>query len=90
MLLKAKRIDNLERKVNEYKNKAVVGYLKSKGYDCNETRKSMIKVNRVLKSKYQKVIIESENERLSRLGAYYTWEAYVKVKIIDTITGNEV
>lgn len=50
----------------------------------------MIKVNRVLKSRYQKVIIESENERVSRLGAYYTWEAYVKVKIIDTITGDEV
>lgn len=80
----------MERKVNEYKNKVVVEYLKSKGYDCNETRKSMIKVNRVLKSRYQKVIIESENERVSRLGAYYTWEAYVKVKIIDTITGDEV
>lgn len=30
MLLKAKKIDNLERKVNEYKNKAVIRYLKLK------------------------------------------------------------
>lgn len=90
MLIKAKRIDNLERKVSEYKNKIVVRYLKSRGYECNETRKSMIKTNNLLKNKGQRVVIEKENERLSRLGAYYTWEAYIKVKIIDTITGKEV
>lgn len=90
MLIKAKRIDNLEKKVSEYKNKVVVKYLKSKGYECNETRKSMIKVNNILKTKGQRVVIEKENERLSRLGAYYTWEAYIKVKIVDIITGKEV
>lgn len=90
MLIKAKRIDNLEKKVSEYKNKVVVGYLKSKGYECNESRRSMIKVNNLLKTKGQRVVIEKENERLSRLGAYYTWEAYIKVKIIDIITGKEV
>ncbi len=90
MLLKSKKIDNLERKVNEYKNKVVVKYLKSKGYECNELRKSMIKVNNVLKSKGQRVVIEKENEILSRLGACYTWEAYIKVKIVDMITGKEV
>lgn len=90
MLIKAKRIDNLERKVSEYKNKVVIRYLKSKGYECNESRKSMIKVNNILKTKGQRVVIEKENERLSRLGAYYTWEAYIKVKIIDIITGKEV
>lgn len=90
MLIKAKRMDNLERKVSEYKNKVVIRYLKSKGYECNETRKSMIKVNNLLKSKGQRVVIEKENERLSRLGAYYTWEAYIKVKIVDVITGKEV
>ena len=90
MLIKAKRIDNLERKVDEYKNKIVVSYLKSVGYECDESRKSMIKVNNLLKSKGQRVVIEKENERLSRLGAYYTWEAYINVKIIDIITGKEV
>lgn len=90
MMLKAKRIDNLERKVSEYKNKVVVRYLKSKGYECNESKKSMIKVNNILKTKGQRVVIEKENERLSRLGAYYTWEAYIKVKIVDIITGKGV
>lgn len=90
MLIKAKRIDNLEKKVSEYKNKVVVTYLKSKGYECNETNKCMIKVNNILKAKGQRVVIEKQNERLSRLGAYYTWEAYIKVKIIDIVTGKEV
>ncbi|MCI8411948.1 MAG: hypothetical protein HFJ40_05920 [Clostridia bacterium] len=90
MLIKAKRIDNLEKKVSEYKNKAVIKYLNSKGYECNESIKSMRKVNSLLKSEMKKVVIDIQNERLSRIGAYYTWEAYIKVKIIDTITGKEV
>lgn len=90
MLIKAKRIDNLEKKVSEYKNKVVVRYLKSRGYECDESRKSMIKVNNLLKNKGQRVVIEKENEKLSRLGAYYTWEAYIKVKIIDVITRKEL
>ncbi len=90
MLVKAKKMDNLERKVSEYKNKVVVRYLKSRGYECSESRKSMIKVNNLLRGKGQRVVIESENERISRLGAYYTWEAYIKVKIVDIITGKEV
>lgn len=90
MLVKAKKIDNLERKVTEYKNNVVVKFLKSKGYECSETRKDMIKINNLLKSKGQRVVIEKENERLSRLGAYYTWDAYIKVKIVDIITGKEV
>lgn len=90
MLIKAKRIDNLERKVAEYKNKLVVKLLKSRRYECNESRKSMIKVNNLLKGKGQRVVIESQNEKISRLGAYYTWEAYIKVKIVDIITGKEV
>ena len=90
MLIKSKRIDNLQSKVTEYKNKIVVRYLKSRGYECSESRKSMIKVNNLLKSKGQRVIIEKENERLSRLGAYYTWEAKITVKIVDVITGKEM
>lgn len=90
MLIKAKRIDNLEKKVSEYKNKLVIKYLNSKGYECTDSRISMIKVNRLLKSKGQRVVIEKQNEHLSRLGAYYTWEAYIKVKIVDIVTGKEV
>lgn len=90
MLIKAKRIDNLEKKVSEYKNRLVVKYLNLKGYECDSSRKSMIEINNLLKSKGQRVVIEKENERLSRLGAYYTWEAYVRVKIVNIITGKEV
>lgn len=90
VLIRAKRIDNLEKKISEYKNKIVVRYLKSKGYECNETRKSMVKINNLLKLKMQRVVIESQNEKLSRLGACYTWEACIRVKIVDIITGKEV
>lgn len=90
MLIKAKRIDNLQSKVSEYKNKQVVKYLKLRGYECDTSRRSMVKVNNLLKSEMKRVVIESQNEKLSRLGAYYTWESYIKVKIIDVITGKEV
>lgn len=89
MLIKAKRMDNLELKVSEYKNKMVVKYLNLKGYKCDGSRISMIHVNNLLKSKNQRVVIEKQNERISRLGSYYIWEAYIKVKIVDTITGKE-
>lgn len=90
MLLKAKRMDTLKIKVSDYKNKVVVEYLKSKGFECTSSRRSMIKVNNLLKAKGQKVVIECQNEILSRLGTYYTWEAYIKVKIVDIITGKEM
>lgn len=90
MLIRAKRIDNLERKVSEYKNKVVVRYLNSKGYFCNTSKKSMRNVNTILKSKNQKVMLNIENEKLLKIGSYYTWDAYVRVKIIDIITGKEV
>ena len=90
MLIKAKRIDNLQSKVSEYKNRQVVKYLQLKGYECDTSRKSMIKANNLLKSEMKRIVIESRYERLSRLGAYYTWEAEIKVKIVDRITGKEV
>lgn len=90
MLIKAKRTDKLQSKVNEYKNKAVIRYLVSKGYECNNTKESMIRINNLLKNKGQKVIIETKNERLSKIGVYYTYEANVIVKIVDTIIGKEV
>lgn len=90
MFIKAKRIDNLQSKVLEYKNKQVVKYLKLRGHECDLSRKSMIKVNSLLKAEMKKVVIDIQDERLSRLGAYYTWEAYIKVKIVNIITGKEV
>lgn len=90
MMLKAKRIENLQSKVSEYKNRQVVKYLRLRGYECNTSKKSMIKVNNLLKSKMKRIVIESKYERLSRLGSYYTWEAEIKVKIVDRITGKEV
>lgn len=90
MLIKAKRLDNLELKVSSYKNRVVVNYLNSKGYKCDGSKISMVKVNNLLKSKGQRVVITKEDERISRLGSYYTWEAKIKVKIIDTITMEEV
>lgn len=90
MLIRAKRIDNLERKVSEYKNKVVVRYLNSKGYFCNISKGSMKNVNTILNSKNQKVMLNIENEKFSKIGSYYTWDAYVRVKIIDIITGREV
>lgn len=90
MLIKAKRIDNLEKKVSEYRDKLVIKYLNAKGYKCDYSRISMIKVNNLLKSQGKRVIIEKQNEKLSRLGSYYTWEAYIKIKIVDTITGKEI
>ena len=35
MQLRAKRVDRLEEKVKEFKNKMVVKYLNDRGYDCN-------------------------------------------------------
>ncbi len=89
MLIKAKRIDNLEKKVSEYKNRLVIEHLNEAGYKCDNTRISMIKVNNLLKSQRKRVIIEKQNEKISRLGSYYTWEAVMKIKIVDTITGKE-
>lgn len=90
MLIKAKRIDKLETKVNEYKNKLVVKYLNLKGYNCDASRVSILKAYSQLKKDNLKVIINTENERFARLGSYYIWEAYVKVSIVDIITGKEV
>ncbi len=90
MFIKAKRMDNLEKKVSEYKNKLAVKYLNQRGYECDESKKSMTKVNSILRSQHRKVVFEIKDEIVSRLGAYYTWEASIRVKIVDAITGKEV
>lgn len=90
MILRAKKIKNLQVKVNNYKNNLVIEYLNSKGYDCDNKKTNMIRVNNLLRSNGKKVVIEIQNERLSKSGSYYVWEANIKVKIIDKITGKEI
>ena len=90
MRLKSKRIDRLEDKVKDFKNKMVVKYLINRGYDCNTSTSSMRRVNGIIKKEKRKVIIQVKNERLSRLGSYYIWDGYLIVKLVDALTGKEV
>ena len=90
MRLKAKRIDRLEDKVKDFKNKMVVKYLNDRGYDCNNSTSSMRRVNGIIKKEKRKVIIQVKNERLSRLGSYYIWDGYLIVKLVDALTGKKV
>lgn len=90
MRLKAKRIDRLEDKVKEFKNKMVVKYLNSKGYECNTSTSSMRKVNGIIKKEKKKVVIQVKDEKLLRIGSYYVWDGYLIVKLVDALTGKEV
>ena len=90
MEVKAKRIDRLEDKVQGFKNKMVVKYLNSRGYDCNNSISSMRKVNGIIKKEKKKVIIQVKDEKLSRLGSYYVWDGYLVIKLVDALTGKEV
>lgn len=90
MQIKAKRIDRLQDKVQEFKNKMVVKYLNDKGYDCNNSTSSMRRVNGIIKKEKKKVIIQVKDEKLSRLGSYYVWDGYLIVKLVDSLTGKEI
>ena len=90
MQIKAKRIDRLQEKVQEFKNKAVIKYLNEKGYDCNTSTSSMRRVNGVIKKEKKRVTIEVKNEKLLKIGSYYIWDGYLIVKLVDTLTGKEV
>ena len=90
MQIKAKRIDRLQDKVQEFKNKMVVKYLNSRGYDCNTSTSSMRKINGIKKKKKKRVMIQVKDEKLSRLGSYYVWDGYLIVKLVDSLTGKEV
>lgn len=90
MQIKAKRIDRLQDKVQEFKNKMVVKYLNSRGYDCNTSTSSMRKINGIIKKEKKRVIIQVKDEKLSRLGSYYVWDGYLIVKLVDSLTGKEV
>lgn len=90
MQIKSKRIDKLEDKVKEFKNKMVVKYLNSRGYDCNTSTSSMRRVNGIVKKEKKKVIIQVKDEKLLRIGNYYVWDGYLIVKLVDALTGKEV
>lgn len=90
MQIKAKRIDRLQEKVQEFKNKAVIKYLNEKGYDCNTSTSSMRRVNGVIKKEKKRVTIEVKNEKMLKIGSYYIWDGYLIVKLVDALTGKEV
>lgn len=90
MQLRAKRIDKLQVKVKDFENNIVVKYLNSRGYDCNTSISSLVKVNKTIKSEFKKVVVERYDEKLSRLGSYFIWNGMLRVKLVDALTGKDV
>lgn len=90
MQIKAKRVDRLQDKVKDFKNKMVVKYLNSKGYDCNISTSSMRRVNGIIKKENKRVMLEVKDEKLLRVGSYYVWDGYLIVKLVDALTGREI
>lgn len=90
MEVRAKRIEKLHERVSVLVNKLVVKVLNLKGYECDDTTSDMVRINKLLKLKGQKVIVEHNNETVRRDGRWYTYNADIYVKIVDTITGREV
>ena len=88
--VKSKKLKNLSMKILKAKNNLVVTILNKKGYECDNSQTSQIKANRKLNSEQRKVILENQNEKVSKNGSYYVWEADVIVKIVDKVTGKEV
>lgn len=87
--VKSKKLKNLSVKIAQTKNNLVVSILNKKGYECDNSQISQIKANRKLNSEQKKVILENQNEKVSKIESYYIWEADVIVKIIDKVTGKE-
>ena len=88
--VRSKKLKNLSIKISQVKNNLVVNILNKKGYECDNSQISQIKANRKLNSEQKKVILENQNEKVSKIGSYYVWEAEVIVKIVDKATGKEV
>lgn len=88
--VKSKKLKNLSFKISKSKNDLVVKILNTKGYECDNSQISQIKVNKQLNSEQKKVILENQNEKVSKVGSYYVWEADVIVKIVDKVTGKEI
>ena len=90
MQIKAKRIDRLQEKVQEFKNRMVIKFLNNKGYKCSTSTSSMRRVNGIIKKEKKKVIIQVKDEKLLRIGSYYVWDGYLIIKLVDSLTGKEV
>lgn len=90
MRIRAKRIDRLENKVKDFKNNMVVKYLNSKGYNCDNSIASMRRTNEIIKKEKKKVVIQTKDEKLLRIGSYYVWDGYLIIKLVDALTGKEV
>lgn len=88
--VKSKKLKNLSFKISKAKNNLVVKILNAKGYECNNSQISQIKVNRKLNSEQKKVILENQNEKISKVGSYYIWETDVIVKIVGKVRGKEI
>ena len=88
--VRAKKLKDLNIKISQTKNNLVVNILNKKGYECDNSQVSQIKVNRKLNLEQKKVILENKNEKVSKIGSYYVWEADVIVKTVDKVTGKEV
>ena len=88
--VKSKKKKNLIQKISKEKNEIVIKVLNKKGYTCNNTIESQKEISKKLNLEQRKVILENQNEKISKIGSYYVWEADVIVKIVDIVTGNEV
>ena len=88
--VKSKKEKNLIQKISKEKNELVIKVLHKKGYTCNNTIESQKEISKKLNLEQRKVILENQNEKLSKIGSYYIWEADVTIKIVDVVTGKEV
>lgn len=88
--VKSKKGKKLIQKISKEKNELVIKVLNKKGYICNNTIESQKEISKKLNLEQKKVILENQNEKVSKIGSYYVWEAYVIVKIVDKVTGKEV
>lgn len=90
MQLRAKRIEKLQEKIRKFENGLVIKYLNSRGYKCDDSTLSMIKINRKINSELKKVIVERHDEKITKLGSYYIWNGMLRIKLVDAFTGKEV
>ena len=88
--VKTKKQKNLSTKIIAAKNELVVKILNTKGYKCDNSQTSQVKVNRKLNSEQKKVMLQNQTERILKIENYYIWEADVIVKIVDKVTGEEI
>ena len=88
--VKTKKQKNLSTKIIAAKNELVVKILNTKGYKCDNSQTSQVKVNRKLHSEQKKVMLQNQTERILKIENYYIWEADVIVKIVDKVTGEEI